>query len=230
MSDLLKIIAALAPAIVLVYMILRKDSERPEPKRWLLAACCLGALSTVVVLLIGTFLPSFGAETIPGAIATSFIDAAIPEELVKFAMLWFLASRCKHFDEMLDGIVYAVCIGMGFAGVENILYVTGSDSWLVVSISRALLSVPAHYFFAVIMGAFFSFAHFEITNRHFYMTAAIVLPIMAHGIYDSFCFILPLSDTTSTIILLAFIASFKWLKNYVNSLVASHIELDSYRQ
>lgn len=106
----LKILAALAPAIILAVVMIRKDM-RPEPIGWLMAAVGLGVLVGPAVLLLGYLcLPDIQADTFMGAFLSSFVSAAIPEEGLKFAALLFLARRCRHFDEMFDGIVYAVCI------------------------------------------------------------------------------------------------------------------------
>lgn len=223
----LKILAALAPAIILAIIMIRKD-RRPEPIRWLLAAVGLGVLAGPAVLLIGyLIIPDIPTDTFIGAFLSSFIGAAIPEEGLKFAALYFLASRCKHFDEMFDGIVYAVCIGMGFAGLENILYLFGAeDQWFSVGIARALLSVPMHYVFAIIMGAFFSLGWFDKRNRKVYMTGALVLPIIVHGAYDTLCFSIGLDENLSFYILIAFLLGFRYIRKYVKSLTNSMLKLD----
>jgi RsiW-degrading membrane proteinase PrsW (M82 family) len=70
-----------------------------------------------------------------------------------------------YFDEHFDGIVYAVCVGMGFAGLENIMYVfQNMDDWMSVSVARAIFSVPGHFFFAVSMGYFYSCVHFHTAS------------------------------------------------------------------
>lgn len=201
-----KILAAIAPTILLAAIIIRKD-RHPEPIGWLLTAVGLGVLVGPAVLLLGFLaLPDISTDTFMGAFLSSFINAAIPEEALKFSALYFLVKRCKHFDEMFDGIVYAVCIGMGFAGFENILYLFSAENeWISVGISRALLSVPMHYFFAIIMGAFFSLGWFDKKNRKVYMTASLVLPIIVHGTYDTLCFSLGLDENVSFYILVAFL-------------------------
>lgn len=228
MSELyLKILAVIAPAIVLAIIMIRKD-RRPEPIGWLLAAVGLGVLVGPCVLLLGFLgMPFFEESCFSGAILTSFVDAAIPEEALKFIALWFLVSRCRHFDEMFDGIVYAVCIGMGFAGLENVLYLFGAeDEWIAVGISRALLSVPMHYFFAIIMGTFFSLGWFDRRNRAKYMCAALLLPILVHGIYDTLCFSIGLNEDLSLIILAVFLLAFRYIRRYVKSLTNSMLKLD----
>lgn len=224
----LKILAAVAPAVVLAMIMIRKD-RRPEPIGWLLAAVGLGVIVGPGVLLLAYLgLPDFEPDTFIGAVLSSFISAAVPEEGLKFCALYLLAKLCRHFDEMFDGIVYAVCIGMGFAGLENILYVCGDDDWIVTGISRALLSVPMHYFFAIIMGAFFSLGWFDKRNRRVYMTSALVLPIIVHGLYDTLCFTMGLDSGLSGIILIAFMLGFNYIRKYVKSLTNSMLRLDEY--
>ena len=89
-----------------------------------------------------------------------------------------------YFDEHFDGIVYAVCVGLGFAAIENIGYVFQEGNGLSVAISRALFAVPGHYAFAVIMGYYYSVYHFVDRSSR---TAACILlvPVVAHGIYDA---------------------------------------------
>lgn len=226
----LKLLAALAPAIVLSMIMIRKD-PRPEPTSWLWRAVGLGVLVAPAVLLLGLLiLPDIPADTYIGAFLNSFIDAAIPEEGMKFLALWFLANRCKHFDEMFDGIVYAVCIGMGFAGIENILYIFGSDSWMSVGIGRALLSVPSHWFFAIIMGAYFSLGWFDRINRRRYLAVALIFPIIVHGLYDTLCYAIGVNVEFSFAILIAFLLGFRYVRRYTRKLTDSMLKLDEYEQ
>lgn len=222
-------LAAIAPAIVLATIMIQKD-KRPEPIGWLMAAVGTGVLVGPAVLMLGYLvLPYIPTDTYIGAFLSSFISAAIPEEGLKFVALYFLVKRCKHFDEMFDGIVYAVCIGMGFAGLENVLYLFGAENeWISVGISRALMSVPMHHFFAIIMGAFFSLGWFDKRNRKIYMTAALVLPIIVHGGYDTLCFSMGLNEEISGWILIAFLLGFKYIRRYVKSLTNSMLKLDEY--
>lgn len=214
-----KILAAIAPAVVLCVILVRKD-RRPEPLKWLLAAVGLGVLAGPAVILINNiFLPDIYVDNFLGALGSAFINAAIPEEGIKFAALYFLVSKCRYFDEYFDGIVYCVCIGMGFAGLENILYLFGADDeWFVLGISRALLSVPAHYCFAVIMGAFFARGWFDLANRLQWYMLAFIVPVLAHGIYDTLCFSVSLDEGLSSIILLVFLLAFKRIRRYVKAL------------
>lgn len=183
---------ALIPVVLLGWWIYRKDSARPEPLRELVRAFLFGVGSTFVSLVISTvmnyvglFVYDLGSFT--GAISTALFAAAIPEECAKLLMLWLFLSKSKHYDEYLDGIVYAACVGLGFAGTENILYLLQSDDWVGTGIVRGLTAVPAHFAIACAMGYFFSKRHFGDRSR---ITAVCILavPILIHWIYDALAF------------------------------------------
>lgn len=103
-------------------------------------------------------------------------------------MLWLVLRNNRYFDEHFDGIVYATCIGMGFAGLENVMYLFQSEGeWIYTGVVRALFSIPGHFFFAILMGYFYSRAHFskETLQKGKYALLALLAPVVAHGIYDS---------------------------------------------
>lgn len=184
------LVAALLPAVVLMILIVIRDKEHPEPPLQLARGVVYGVLSAFGSLLISS--PLLASGLVPatysssvGAIIHSFGLAAIPEETAKLFFLWLLLRRNKYFDEHLDGIVYAVCIGLGFAAFENIQYVfSAGEDWAMTAILRGLLSVPAHFFFAVLMGYYYSKVHFGHNPRR---NAVWVLaaPVIAHGIFDA---------------------------------------------
>lgn len=209
-------------------IIIRKDRQ-PEPVKWLLAAVVLGMLAGVAALVLGLVgLTDFPINNYGNALLSAFVGAAIPEECLKFAALYMLARRCRYFDEMYDGIVYAVCIGMGFAGLENILYIAGEDQWIVVSVARALMAVPMHYFFAVIMGAFFAMGWFDLGKRMRYMTIALLFPIAVHGLYDTLCFTMDIDEQLSCLILMLFMLGFKYIRRYTRTLINNMQRADGY--
>lgn len=224
-----KILAAIAPAIILAILMIRRDKMRPEPIGWLFGTTGLGIVAGFAVILIGVFVfKPIEINSFLTAFYDAFVTAALPEEAMKLCMLSIIANRCKHFDEYFDGIVYAVCIGMGFAGFENILYLFGEEDWLVMGISRALLSVPAHYFFAVIMGTFFALSYFDNRNKRLYKSMALLVPVVAHGMYDFLCFSIALDENLCLYILVAFFVCFKWIRKYSKKLMESMLKLDSY--
>ena len=190
MENVLIIIAAILPALLLWVYIWKKDQKK-EPTLWLVKAVCYGVIIclpvVVVEIVLEYLLFSSGGypSTILGTTANAFLVAAIPEELFKLLALWLVLVKNPYFDEHFDGIVYAVCVGLGFASVENVFYLFGNiEDWMSVAFVRSLLSVPGHYAYAVLMGFYYSKYYFVSHTRQ---TAAmiIVAPVLAHGIYDA---------------------------------------------
>lgn len=182
--------AALLPAIFLLVYTLRKDAW-PEPKKELKKALLGGVLIIPAVCIVEglvdqlLFGPGGSPSTYPGVMARAFFTAAIPEESFKLLALWLVLRKNPYFDEHYDGIVYAVCVGLSFAAFENVTYLfSAGDMWVPVAVSRALLAVPGHFFFAVLMGYYYSVYHF-IDHSPRNKAYILLVPVFAHGIYDT---------------------------------------------
>ena len=104
---------------------------------------------------------------------SAFLEAGMPEEFCKFVIFMLFIWRDKNFDEYFDGIVYATFIGLGFACVENIEYVFSYG--FQTGVVRALLSVPGHFLFGVLMGYFLSMAKFHPEKRGTYLMSGLLL-------------------------------------------------------
>lgn len=215
----LLIIAALAPVAVLLWQILRRDAANPEPPRMLAKAFLYGMISTAVTFVLLPFTEALGDLIVLNDTALSvafkqaFFSAALPEEGAKLLMLWLLLRNNPYFDERFDGIVYAVCVGMGFAAVENVLYLFSNyDSWLSVGIVRALFAVPGHFFDAVIMGYYYSHYHFGTRRNPATKTLILAAPVVAHGIYDGILFSYDIDDGVAVVALILFLIFFNRLK------------------
>lgn len=123
--------------------------------------------------------------TIIGTTLNAFLCAAVPEETLKLIALWLVLRRSPYFDEHFDGIVYAVCVSLGFAAVENVGYVLNhEEAWVSVAVTRALMAIPGHYAFAVFMGYYYSMYHF-VRRDTTTAISILLVPVLAHGIYDS---------------------------------------------
>ena len=185
---ILIILAALLPAVLLWLYIWKKDPQK-EPTSWLIKATLLGVAICIPVgiLEIGLNTVIFGGvkpTTLFGTTAWSFFISAVPEESFKLLALWIVLRKNPYFDEHFDGIVYAVCVGLGFAALENVGYLFKGENWVAVAITRSLLSVPGHYAFAVLMGYFYSVYHF-IDHSKKNAVYILLIPVLAHGIFDA---------------------------------------------
>ena len=211
---LLILTTALIPAVILGWWIYKKDSARPEPPRMLAQASLYGVGSTFVTLVITSFMSMMGLMvyelgSFAGAVSTALFAAALPEEMAKLLMLWLFLRKNPFYDEYFDGIVYAACVGLGFAGTENILYLFQSEDWLGTGIVRGMTAVPAHFAIACAMGYFYSKRHFGDLSR---LTACCVLavPVLIHWVYDALAFSEGILPAISVIINVLFVL-FVWI-------------------
>lgn len=176
---------AIAPGIAICFYIYFKDKYEKEPIRLLVISFILGVLSVVPTLLLselGTYL--FGLEPTSSNLIFSLISCVIGiglvEEFSKFIFVRYYAYKKDDFNEPFDGIVYCVMVSMGFATIENILYVAASGAstgWL-----RMFTAVPMHAVFAIVMGYYLG-----VQKSFGSKTAALqglLLAALLHGIYD----------------------------------------------
>ena len=186
--DLIILLSALLPALLLFLYIWKKDPQK-EPTSLLVKAVLWGVGICIPVAFLelainGALFGGGEPSTLFGTTARAFFVAALPEETFKLFALWMVLRKNPYFDEHFDGIVYAVCVGLGFAAIENIFYLFSAEDWVATAITRSLLAVPGHYAFAVLMGYYYSVYHFV---DHSTKTALCILfvPVIGHGIYDA---------------------------------------------
>lgn len=180
---------AVLPVLILAYVVYKQDKVEKEPFGKLLKAFLLGCLAVVPAIFFEEVLSVFTPQVpvLHGAY-TGFVVAGCSEELCKLLMLYWAVWKSREFNEYFDGIVYACFVSLGFAGVENIGYVTMQDTLsdsLSVGVLRSVLSVPGHFLFGVMMGYYFALAKFTPARRGHYMTRAFVVPMLWHGAFDS---------------------------------------------
>lgn len=196
------LIVSLAPVVIIASYIYYRDKYEKEPIRLLLFALIAGGLTVIPILFLEQFLSSF-VGLFYGLIAAAwkaFVVAAFSEELFKYIALYLLIWKSPEFNEKFDGIVYATYISLGFAAVENVLYVM--EGGLTTGVMRAITAVPAHAVFGITMGFYFGLAKFYKKERSILMWKALGFPILLHGIYD---FILFTGIQWLTIVFVAFV-------------------------
>ncbi|MDX2430829.1 MAG: PrsW family glutamic-type intramembrane protease [Bacteroides sp.] len=177
-------LSAIAPVFIIALYIYFRDKYEKEPLILLAKALALGMLTVIPIFFIERFLmgvmPPIGR--VGGAFYQAFVVAAGTEEVFKFLALYLLIWKSPSFNEQFDGIVYAVYVSLGFAAVENVMYVM--DGGYETAALRALTAVPAHAIFGITMGYFFGIARRYGELRKGYMRRALLVPILIHGLYD----------------------------------------------
>jgi len=185
------LLIAIAPVLVIIFYIYLKDKYEKEPKRLLLYTFLLGAflsviITTILYVFFDYFLPIPDDQIIWQQFIKAFLIVAFVEEFSKYVIVRYYAQPKEAFNEPFDGIVYSVMVSMGFAALENIMYV--SSGGMHVGVVRAFTAIPAHATFAVLMGYYVGMAKFS-NNKFILNLTGLALAMLFHGAYDFFLFI-----------------------------------------
>ncbi len=194
LSFLISVAAAVIPAIILMRYIYKQDTVEKEPKKLLISLILLGVLSGLMAMILETvgtnLLNVLGLDPEGGFynILMAFLVVAVSEEFAKYILTKLRTWRNPAFNYRFDAVVYCVFTSLGFAAFENILYVV--QLGLSVAIPRALLSIPGHMAFAVVMGVFYGRAKLcekyndkKGVKSNLWM--AFIGAVAMHGFYDA---------------------------------------------
>jgi len=194
-SAVLPLALAAAPALLLLLYYYRQDKARPEPKG-LVFKVFLGGILVAIAAVPAEFLVSgfegwFPPYPLLYAAFRAFVVAALVEEFLKRAVVLVVAFRHPSFDETVDGVVYAVVASLGFACLENILYV-GSGT-LATALVRAVTAVPLHATASGLMGWYIGQARFAFSpaQQRVLLRRGLALAVLVHGSYNFLLFTVP---------------------------------------
>lgn len=179
---------AIAPGLGLCLFIYFKDKFEKEPFRLLKNCFLFGMLCIIPAIIIELISGALGVDENQGFITTliyAFFVVAIAEEGSKYFVLKKYIYPKQEFNEPFDGIVYAVMISMGFATVENIMYVVTSG--IGTAVLRMFTAVPLHAACAVFMGYYVGKAKF-VKIKVGYLFLGLFFAVFIHGLYDFFLF------------------------------------------
>lgn len=216
----------LAPTIICLFYIYIRDKYENEPLKLLFTGVLFGLIITVPIIFTEKFIMRFIPEddNVINSFFISFAVAALVEEGFKYAVLFFLTWKLKCFNERFDGIVYSVFISLGFAGIENIMYVLNPVfGGFNTAVARAVFSVPGHAFFGVSMGYYFALAKFVPEHKGKYIIYAFAVPFLLHGFYD---FILLAKINFGMLIFVAFIV-YLWVNGFRK--IRKHIQTSPFK-
>jgi protease PrsW len=206
--DLVELLGiALAPGFAIIIFIYLKDKHEREPLSLLLISFIYGIFSTLITLAISMpveMLVVLHEDDLVDEFYEAFFKVALIEEFSKFLFVRFILYRNRNFNEPFDGIVYAVMVSMGFATLENIMYVFNYG--LETGIYRMFTAVPAHATFGVLMGYFLGLARFTHSKQLYYSVLALFAATIFHGAYDYFWFIAKATGVWAGIWILAIVS------------------------
>ena len=180
--------ASLAPALAIALFIYWRDEHEKEPIRLLWRAYLFGALGVIPTLIVSILMSPLGLDEGSDSLAMSFVSVglgiAVVEELSKFlGVRWFI-YRKHEFNEPYDGIAYCSMAALGFASVENVMYVF--DGGMEVAVTRALTAVPGHAIDGVFIGYFLGLQKFSKRKGLEYVGLAAA--VLFHTLYDFWLF------------------------------------------
>lgn len=198
MIYLLKPLCAVLPAAILMWFLYGRGKGLSISFKKVKWAFIWGIIACIVVLFsLGPFSPE--VKNIFNILCFS----ALPEELLKMAIMLFLLKRFRCTNK-IDVLVVCGSVGLGFACIENLFYVLQKSDWIIVSIYRAITSVPGHFFYAFIMG-YFIYKALNVANTQ---KTKIALLALAFAIPTIIHWLLNVNRTivkSSTVILLDYI-------------------------
>jgi RsiW-degrading membrane proteinase PrsW (M82 family) len=164
---------------VIIVFANKYDQYNKEPTKLLAKLFIFVFLSVIPALILENLL----LADIQGPLVQCLLIAFI-EESVKFFPTMRLAFNHEAFDEIYDGILYCILISLGFATIENIMYV--ATSGVATGLLRAVTAVPAHAMFAVSMG--YNMSIYKAAGSKRRLARSLISPVLIHMVYDYILF------------------------------------------
>jgi RsiW-degrading membrane proteinase PrsW (M82 family) len=214
---------ALAPVLAIALYVYWKDKHEKEPVGVLVICFFLGVLMGLPAGYWNSFafaLFGFDLDMSNGLVDSffmAFFVVGLGEELLKYLVLVLYAFRRPSFNEPFDGIVYAVMISLGFATLENVIYV--AEGGVGVAFIRTFTAVPMHAAFAIFMGYHVGLAKFQDPQKQARTCRkGLFCAVLFHGGYDFFLFqddSVLLGLLVFPLMILAFILSRKSMREHL---------------
>lgn len=201
---------ALLPAGLFLWMWYLRRHDRPVPGQMVALAFGIGLALVIPAFWLedmardvwrlvspgtahyfeGAVLPLLSPVDILLPALATFLVVALVEEGLRYVVLRFWVRRSRAVDQVFDGMVLGVAVGIGFATLENTVYFLNLfqqgnfDTLVFVFFLRFLISTLAHISFGGLMGALIARGVFELYRPRAYFRLAFGLPWLLHGLYD----------------------------------------------
>ena len=193
-KTLLCIIVAVIPVFALCFYVYKKDVEK-EPGKLLAKVFILSIISVIPIIILELvakdFMSTEDNSDLIKLFASTFMGVALIEEAAKWLVIHIGVYKNKDFNHPYDAIVYSVYASLGFALIENLLYVLSTG--VSIGILRAILTVPSHACDAILMGFFLgeskksAYKNDKLMARR-NMVLSLIIPITVHALYDYLLF------------------------------------------
>ncbi|MFB6297136.1 MAG: PrsW family intramembrane metalloprotease [Salinirussus sp.] len=197
-TGILTVLSAL-PAFGLAFYVYYTDTTSAEPLSALVATFLLGILTANFAAVVNTLLnPLFGPLGMVGMGAFFFLVVGPVEETVKLLAVRLYAYSRPAFNCVIDGAVYGAVAGLGFATVENSLFIARQVGELGMSISAAeligaggtvtvtrALAGPGHVIYSAVAGYYLGLAKFNPGDRGPIVVKGLLIAAVIHATYNT---------------------------------------------
>ncbi|KKU78908.1 MAG: hypothetical protein UY04_C0023G0007 [Parcubacteria group bacterium GW2011_GWA2_47_7] len=112
------LLGGILPAVFWLWFWLKEDKLHREPRGLIILSFLVGMLATALAFP----LEKFAAENLAGSDFALLAIWAFIEEVLKFLGIYIVALRSKYFDEPIDAVIYFMTIALGFAALENTMF------------------------------------------------------------------------------------------------------------
>jgi len=185
---LIAFLGGVIPALIWLWFWLREDKRKTESKSLLTILFILGMIGVIVVLPIQKFIQSHvGAET------WQLVLWASAEELIKYTAVMLILYKTNYIDEPLDWPIYFITVALGFAALENMLFliepVSQSNSivGLLTGQLRFMGSTLLHAIATGTIGIAFGLSFYMKGQRRIiYVLGGIFIAITLHSVFNFF--------------------------------------------
>jgi len=191
MKYIIYTVFGLLPSIIWLLFYLRKDSH-PESNGMILKVFFYGMISALPAFFMergfASVVPNY--ESIIFLLLHAFVGIAFIEEILKYLVVKFMVIHNCEFDEPIDAVLYMIIAALGFAAVENFLYLAFPGSpfnfvdTLVLSGLRFLGATLLHALCSGTIGYFIALSFFGIKNRRRILYAGILISTILHGLFN----------------------------------------------
>jgi RsiW-degrading membrane proteinase PrsW (M82 family) len=178
-------VAVIPGLLLLLYFNARQEYHLSADIVWnsVLLGAAISILAIVIELPLDFFFQQIEQPERRGVLR-AFVGTALPEELCKYLVVYWIALRHEDYERPVDALVLAVAVALGFATFENLLYLVRSDDWSRTAVARAMTAVPSHVINAMLMGYFLGRAQLSRHRAGLFRVLALLAPTLNHGAYD----------------------------------------------
>jgi protease PrsW len=203
--DNLYILLGLVPAIFWLAYCRIRGRRRPGSFGNVLRVFFFGCLGSIPVGIVGHIT---GAQLIHEVLwksaAASFLVIAPLEEFFKLLAVWIGVYRSQYFSDRTEGIFYSTTAALGFASVENLLYLSqlGPEALIL----RVAYATPAHIMFSAMWGYSMGVARFRREGEFLIILSGFLAAVFFHGAYNFFVALDASSAAISVVPIMIFMA------------------------